>query len=217
MSPIRVLLAEDHTIVREGLRLLLESQPDIEVVAEAGSGREAVHLAQEHRPDVVIIDLRMPEMNGLEATRLIRELVPETQVLVLTMYESDEYFFQAIEAGAAGYVLKKAATEELVQAVRAVAQGEAFLHPSMARRLLEEYWQRKQPAASVSGLAALSDREREVFMLLAQGLTNQQIAEKLVISPSTVQTHRAHIMEKLGLQTIADLIRYAIRCGLIEP
>ncbi len=216
MSTIRVLLAEDHTIVREGLRLLLESQPDITVVGEAGSGREAVSLAQQHHPDVVIMDLHMPDLNGLEATRLIRDLLPDVQVLVLTMYESDEYFFQAIEAGAAGYVLKKAATDDLVRAVRAVAQGDAFLYPSMARRLLEDYRQRKQPLPT-SGLAALSEREREVFMLLAQGLTNQQIAEKLVISPSTVQTHRAHIMEKLGLKTTADLIRYAIRHGLIEP
>ncbi len=216
MSTIRVLLAEDHTIVREGLRLLLESQSDITVVGEAGSGREAVSLAQQHHPDVVIMDLHMPDLNGLEATRLIRDLLPDVQVLVLTMYESDEYFFQAIEAGAAGYVLKKAATDDLVRAVRAVAQGDAFLYPSMARRLLEDYRQRKQPLPT-SGLAALSEREREVFMLLAQGLTNQQIAEKLVISPSTVQTHRAHIMEKLGLKTTADLIRYAIRHGLIEP
>lgn len=216
MSPIRVLLAEDHTIVREGLRLLLESQPDITVVAEAGSGQEAVRLAQAHHPDVIIMDLHMPEMNGLEATRVVRSLLPDVQVLVLTMYESDEYFFQAVEAGASGYVLKKAASDDLVRAVRAVAQGEAFLYPSVARRLLEDYRQRKQPVAP-SGLAALSEREREVFLLIAQGLTNQQIAEKLVISPSTVQTHRSHIMEKLGLKTTADLIRYAIRYGLIEP
>ncbi len=216
MTPIRVLLAEDHTIVREGLRMLLDAQPDIEVVAEAENGRAAVQLAREHHPDVAILDISMPELNGLEATRMIRNVSPRTQVLILTMHESDEYFFQAVDAGAAGYVLKKVAAEDLVRAVRAVAQGDAFLYPSVARRLLERY-RRERAAPSATGFESLSEREREVFMLLAQGLTNQQIAEKLVLSPSTVQTYRARIMEKLGFHNIADLIRYAIRHGLIEP
>ncbi len=218
MKPIRLLLAEDHTIVREGLRLLLNSQPDITVVAEVNNGRQAVAAVREHHPDIVIMDLTMPDMDGLEATRVIHTEHPDVAIIILTMHESDEYFFQALDAGAAGYIVKKAATNDLVSGVRAVARGDSVLYPSVAKKLIRDYLTTHvQDAPKGEGYTILSDREREVFFLLAQGLTNQQIAKRLVISPSTVQTHRSRIMEKLALQSRADLVRYAIRHGLIEP
>jgi two-component system, NarL family, response regulator NreC len=218
VSKIRVLLAEDHNVVREGLRLLLNAQPDIRVIGEATNGRQAVTLAREDCPDVAVLDISMPDLDGLEAAGLIRAECPQAQVLMLTMHESDTYFFRAVEAGAAGYLLKKAASEDLISAVRAVARGEAFFYPSMARKLLQSYLRRdraKSPAG-LSGYDELSDREREVMFLLVSGLSTQEIAEKLVVSPSTVQTHRTHILQKLGLETTIDLVRYAIRQGLIE-
>jgi len=217
MSNIRVLLAEDHTIVREGLRLLLSSQPDITVVAEVNNGHQAVAAVREKHPDIVIMDISMPDMGGLEATRIIHREHPDVRVLILTMHESDEYFFQALDAGAAGYLVKKAATDDLVSGVRAVARGESVLYPSVAKKLIQDYLSHARESHKEEGYESLSDREREVFFLLAKGLTNQQVAGHLVISPSTVQTHRGHIMEKLGLQSRADLIRYAFRHGLIEP
>jgi DNA-binding NarL/FixJ family response regulator len=218
MNPIRVLLAEDHNVVREGLRLLLNAQPDIRVIGEATNGRQAVALARENCPDVAVLDISMPDLDGLQAAGLIRAECPQTQVLILTMHESDAYFFRAVEAGAAGYLLKKAASEDLISAVRAVAQGEAFFYPSMARKLLEGYLHhdRSTPPAGPSNYDELSDREREVMFLLVRGLSNQEIAETLVVSASTVQTHRGHILHKLGLETTIDLVRYAIRHGLIE-
>ncbi len=215
MNPIRVLLGEDHGIVRDGLRMLLESQPDFAVVAEAANGREAVARTKETQPDVAILDISMPELSGLEATRLIKAESPQTQVLILTMHESDEYFFRALEAGASGYVLKKAATQDLIAAARAVARGEAFLYPSVAKKLITDYVRRVQSGSEPSGHASLSDREREILLLIAQGISNQQIADRLSVTTSTVQTHRAHILEKLGLATTADLIKYAVQHGLV--
>jgi two-component system response regulator NreC len=219
MSPIRILLAEDHSVVREGLRLLLDAQPDIEVVGEVTTGREAVVFARDGCADVAILDISMPDLDGVQAASRIRTECPQTRVLILTMHESDAYFFRALEAGAAGYVLKKAASEELINAVRAVARGEAFFYPSLARKLLDNYLghARLEPPAGPPGYEELSDREREIMFLLVRGLSNQQVAEKLVISPSTVQTHRTHILEKLDLENTIDLVRYAIRHGLIEP
>lgn len=219
MSPIRVLLAEDHNVVREGLRLLLHAQPDIEVVSEATTGREAVVLARDDCADVAVLDISMPDLDGLQAASRIREECPKTQILILTMHESDAYFFRALEVGAAGYVLKKAASEDLIKAVRAVARGEAFFYPSLARKLLDNYLEHTGHEAlpGPPGYDELSDREREIMFLLVRGLSNQEIAEKLVISPSTVQTHRTHILQKLSLETTIDLVRYAIRHGLIEP
>jgi two-component system, NarL family, response regulator NreC len=216
MNPIRVLLAEDHIIVRDGLRMLLESDPDFTVVGEASNGREAVALAQETQPDVAILDISMPGLSGLEATPLLKAESPRTQVLILTMHESDEYFFRALEAGASGYVLKKAATQDLIAAARAVARGEAFLYPSVAKKLIADYVRRVQSGTEPIGYASLSEREREVLLLIAEGLSNQLIAERLSVTPSTVQTHRAHILEKLGLQTTADLIKYAVQHGLVS-
>ncbi len=219
VKPIRVLLAEDHNVVREGLRLLLNAQPDIQVVGEATTGREAVALARDVCPDVAVLDISMPDLDGVQATSLIRAECPRTQVLILTMHESDAYFFRALEAGAGGYVLKKAASEDLINAVRAIARGEAFFYPSLARKLLDNYLGHTGAKSPVGppGYEELSDREREIMFLIVRGLSNQEIAEKLIISPSTIQTHRTHILQKLGVETTVDLVRYAIRHGLIEP
>lgn len=219
MKTIRVLLAEDHNVVRDGLCLLLNTQPDIEVVDQATTGLEAVVLARENCPDVAVLDISMPDLDGVQAASRIRLACPETQILILTMHKSDAYFFRALDAGAAGYILKKAASEELINAVRAVAQGEAFFYPSVARKLLDGYLGHIKPEASIGppGYEELSDREREILFLIVQGLSNQDIAEKLIISPSTVQSHRTHILQKLELENTVDLVRYAIRHGLIEP
>jgi two-component system response regulator NreC len=216
VNPIHILIAEDHRIVRDGLRMLLQSEPDFVIVAEAENGREAVARAKETRPDLAILDISMPDLSGLEATRLIKTESPQTQVLILTMHESDEYFFRALQAGASGYVLKKAATQDLIAAARAVAHGEAFLYPSVAKKLIGDYVRRVQHGAEEGGYTSLSDREREVLLLLAQGLSNREIADRLAITQSTLQTHRSHILEKLGLRTTADLIKYAVQHGLVS-
>lgn len=213
---IRVLIAEDHTIVREGIRMILAAQPDIEVVGEADSGHEAVAQARVLQPDVVVMDISMPGMDGIEATRLLKRTFPRMEVVVLTVHKSDEYFFQVLQAGASGYVLKGATSKDLVDAVRTVAHGEVFLYPSVAKRLLEDYLSRVETGEVEDSYGGLTAREREVLILIGEGLSDREIAEKLFISPSTVQTHRAHIMEKLHLRSRAELIKYAIRRGLID-
>ncbi len=216
MSKIRVLICDDHTILREGIRLLLNSQPDIEVVDEAVDGRDAVDKARACKPDVILMDIAMPLLNGLEATKQIRRDQPNARVLVLTMYESDEYVAQMLEAGAAGYVLKKVAGSELVYAIRAVSQGEAFLYPSITKRLVEDYLRRVESGQERDTFDGLTDREREVLQLIAEGHTNKEIADLLHLSVRTVQNHRAHIMEKLGMHDRGELIKYAIQKGIIE-
>jgi len=216
VTPIRVLIADDHTVVRQGLRALLEAQPDIRVVGEAGDGAEAVHLAREMRPAVVIMDITMPVMDGLAATRAIKRDTPEVQVLILTMHESDEYFFRALQAGASGYVLKQAAASDLIAAIRAVARGEVFLYPSVARKLVSDYLSRAKAGEAPDVYEQLTPREREVLVLIAESLSNREIARRLMLSLSTVQTHYSHILEKLSLHNRAELIKYAIRRGLID-
>ncbi|MBI3537851.1 MAG: response regulator transcription factor [Chloroflexi bacterium] len=219
IKPIRVVIADDHTIVRQGIRSLLQAEPDIKVIGEASDGREAVQLTRELKPDVVVMDLAMPEMDGLEATRVIKQESAQTQILALTMHESDEYFFRVLQLGALGYVLKRAATSDLLAAVRAIAGGEVFLYPAVAKKLVTDYIARAQTKGEEDArrsYAALTPREREILARLAEGLSNREIADKLVLSLSTVQTHSAHIMEKLNLQNRAALIKYAIREGLID-
>jgi two-component system response regulator NreC len=213
---IRVLVVDDHTIVREGVRLLLEAQPDIEVVGEAADGRDALNLVRRFQPDLIVMDIQMPNLNGLEATRAVKQEFPQIRVIGLTMYESDEYFFQLLNAGASGYVLKKAASADLLAAIRAAHAGDVFLYPSMARRLVSDYLARVKSGEEQSSYDGLTAREREVLKLVAEGYTNQAIAEKLVISPSTVQTHRTRIMQRLNLQNRAELIQYAVRKGLLD-
>ena len=222
---IRVLLADDHDIVREGLRALLELSGDIAVVGDACTGREAVALAERLRPDVVLMDISMPELDGVEACVRIRQHTPEVRVLFLTMHEAEEYFFRALRAGAAGYVIKRTAAADLIAAVRAVAHGEAFLSPSMTRALVADYTQRSAKVgfarrdANTVGDAyeTLTSREREVLQLVAEGATNQEIADRLQLSIKTVQSHRATVMEKLGLRDLPHLVRYAVRRGLVDP
>jgi two-component system response regulator NreC len=216
LNRIRVLVADDHTIVREGVRILLEAQPDIEVVGEAADGQEALERVRELLPDIVLIDIAMPNLNGLEATRAIKRDYPSIQTIALTMYESDEYFFQILNAGASGYILKKAASADLLTAIRAVYAGEVFLYPSVARRLVADYLSRVKSGEEKSSYDGLTAREREVLKLIAEGHTNQVIADKLVISPSTVQTHRTRIMQRLNLHNRAELIQYAMRKGLLD-
>lgn len=216
MSDIKVLLADDHAVVRSGLRMLLESQPDIRIVGEAENGRDAVAKVQSLRPTVVLMDIEMPDMNGIEATLKIREVAPETAVLALTMYEDDQYFFEMLRAGAAGYVPKRAAPDELVSAIRAVSQGQVFLYPSLAGRLVNDYLQRVDTDDEPLIADDLTPREREVLVLVAEGLTNPEIADQLVISVKTVDRHRENIMRKLNLHSRIDLVKYAIRKGLID-
>jgi two-component system response regulator NreC len=213
---IKVLVVDDHAIVREGVRMILAKEPDLEVVGEAGDGAQALELTERMRPDVVIMDISMPGMGGIEATQTLRAQHPDVQVLALTMHEDESYVFQLLRAGAAGYVLKRAAAQDLVQAVRAAAKGDAFLYPSVARKVVEDYLKRVESGEERERYDGLTGREKEILTLIAQGLSNQQIAEKLYISIKTVQTHRAHILEKLGLHDRTELVRYAIRKGLIE-
>jgi len=215
LEPIRVLIADDHTIVRAGIRLLLETEPDVQVVGEAVTGDEALALAGELRPSVILMDIGMPGITGLEATREIKLRFPEIQILVLTMHRSEDYFFESLKAGASGYVLKGAETGELIRALRSVARGEVFLYPSMARHLLQDYLHLVGEEGH-SGDPSLTARERQVLRLLAEGYSNVEIAHRLVVSPSTVHSHRSNLMLKLNLHTRHDLIQYARRRGLIR-
>ncbi|MFO7661571.1 MAG: response regulator transcription factor [Chloroflexota bacterium] len=213
---IRLLLADDHAVVRSGLRLLLDSQPDMRIVGEAENGRETIRLVLELEPDVVLMDIEMPDMNGIEATRHIKETAAKTAVLALTMYEDDQYFFEMLRAGAAGYVPKRAAPDELVTAIRAVSRGEVFLYPSLAGRLVQDYFQRVDTGEQSAMTDDLTPREQEVLTLIAEGHSNGEIAQELVISVKTVDRHRENIMRKLNLHSRVDLVKYALRKGLID-
>lgn len=228
LRPIRVLLADDHDLLRQGLTLLLGLQPEIQVIGEARTGREAVAQVEHLAPDVVVMDISMPDMDGLEACRTIRAQNPTTNVLILTMHDSEGYFLQALRAGAAGYVVKKAAPTELQAAISAVAQGGVFLYPGLARALVHAYLAQLAPSSSSSQakvqegshlaqeLKVLTPRELEIVTLVAEGYTNQAIADRLILSIKTVQSHRANVMEKLGLRDITHLVRFALRHGLID-
>ena len=209
---IRVLIADDHGIVRGGLRLLLERQPDIEVVAEAVDGVEALEQALLHRPDVCVLDVSMPRMTGLQAARQIRAHRPETSVLILSMHDDQRYVFDALKAGASGYVLKREVDHALLDAVRAIAAGEAFLTNAVERSLIRE-WMRE---GAVGPEEPLSPREQEVLKLIAEAYTNKQIAETLHVAEKTVESHRANLLRKLGMRDRVELVRYAIRRGLTE-
>ena len=215
MPPIRLMLVDDHEIVRAGLRMLLQSQPDVEIVAEAGSGEEAIELVQTHRPDVVLMDVTMPGMNGIEATRQLKMCCPSVAVLALTIHEEEDYFFRMLDAGASGYIPKRAAPDDLLRAIRIVHSGEVFLHSSVASALVKDFLQRGGVTSEAS-LSTLTEREREVLTLIAEGLTNKQIGEQLGISPKTVARHRDKITKKLNLSSRAELTRYAIQKGLIS-
>ena len=212
MSAIRVLLADDHTLVRVGFRTLLESLPDVNVVAEAGDGREALRLIDEHRPDVTLMDIAMPGLNGLEATARATEAFPHCRVIVLSMHLNEEYVLQALRAGASGYLLKDSGLAELEIAVRAVARGETYLSPPVSKQVIADYVQRV--GGEAGSFERLTPRQREVLQLIAEGHTTQGIAHQLGISVKTIETHRAQLMERLDIHDIAGLVRYAIRVGL---
>jgi DNA-binding NarL/FixJ family response regulator len=213
MSKIRLLIADDHGIVRSGLRLLLDRQPDIEVIGEAEDGVEAVKLALAERPDLCILDVGMPRLTGLQATREIRAHAPEVAVLILSMHDDERYLFEALKAGASGYVLKREADQALVAAVRAVLRGEPFLTNAAERELVREW----MADGSEGPREALSPREQEVVKLIAEAHTNAQIAEVLHLSEKTVESHRGNVLRKLGMRDRVELVRYAIRRGLVEP
>ena len=217
MNKTRIVLADDHAILREGIRALLEDQHDMAVVGEAADGRKAVELAREQSPDIVVMDIGMPLLNGLEATRQIKRECPQVSVVVLTMHDNEEYVSQILAAGASGYVLKRAASSELVTAIRAVAAGQSYLSPAVTKLLIESYVGR-QPGtpAVVDPFDTLTAREREVLQLVAEGHTNSQIAKLLNISLKTVKAHRSNLMQKLGLHDRGELIKIAIQRGIIE-
>ena len=215
MNKIRVLLADDHTILRDGIRALLDDQADIEVIGEAGDGQATVKMTAQLQPDVVVMDIAMPLLNGLEATRQIQRDFPQVKVLILTMHDNEEYIRQVLAAGALGYVLKDAAARDLLGAIRAVYQGEAVLSPAITRLVIEDYlrWGDIRPPDSSNGLTS---REREVLQLIAEGYTNKEIAEILCISIKTVQSHRTNLMSKLDLHDRGELIKYAIQKKIID-
>jgi DNA-binding NarL/FixJ family response regulator len=211
----RILLADDHGLVRRGLRLILDAQPDLEVVAEASNGAEAVGLALSKELDLAILDISMPRMTGLQAARELQRRRPELRVLILSMHENEQYLYEALRAGASGYVVKKVADRDLVEACRATIRGESFLYPGAVTTLITDYLRRARDGDEPRD--PLTPRETEVVKLVAESYTNRQIAEALVISEKTVDRHRANILEKLGMRDRVELTRYAIRRGLVEP
>jgi DNA-binding NarL/FixJ family response regulator len=208
----KILLADDHPMVRRGLRMVLDAEPDLEVVAEAGDGAEAVRLALSAEPDLAVLDVAMPNMTGLQAATELHRRRPELRTLMLSMYDSEQYFFEALKAGASGYVLKSAADRDLVEACRAAMRGEPFLYPAAVTALIRDYLARGDDPSD-----PLTPRELEIVKLVAEGRTSEEIAAALVISKKTVEHHRSHILEKLGMRDRVDLTRYAIRRGLVEP
>jgi two-component system response regulator NreC len=216
MMNMRILLADDHTILRAGLKMMLNAQPDMEVIGEAQDGRHAISEALRLRPDIVLMDITMPDMNGIEATRQIKKSLADVKVLILTMHENDEYVFQALRAGASGYMLKEAADTELITALHVVQNGHFYLSPTAQSVMVGDYLQRVHSGEERDSYSSLTEREREILKLVAEGYTNNQIAERLVISPKTVDTHRTHIMDKLNLHSRAELVKYAMRRGLLE-
>ena len=214
---ISILIADDQAMVRSGLRMILESEPDLVVVDEAADGAQAVRIAKRERPDVVLMDVRMPEMDGLEATRLISSDLDEVRVIVLTTFDIDEYVYGALRAGASGFLLKDAPADDLVAAIRVVAGGDALLAPSVTRRIIEHFAAGPDPDRTVEGLDDLTDRETEVLRLLARGLSNSEIAEELFVSEATVKTHVSHVLTKLGIRDRVQAVVAAYESGLVTP
>ena len=216
MEKIRVFLVDDHTVVRQGLRRILESDEEIEIVGEAGDGRTAIDLVQKLRPHVVVMDVAMPELNGIEATRQILKRVEGAKVLVLSMHGDDVYVRQALKAGARGYLLKDSEDLDLIKAVKAIRAGGSFFSPPVSKVVLSGYLGDKVDGEGEDGVARLTDREREVLQLIAEGKTNKEVAHALSVSVNTVETHRKHIMEKLDLHNTAELVRFAIRTKIVH-
>src|ERR1017187_259826 len=216
MNPIRVLLADDHKLIRAGLRLVVDQQPDLSVVGEADDGRQAVELAKSLKPNVVVMDIGMPNLNGIEAARQIGEMDPGAAVVMLSMHSDEGYVLRALGAGARAYLLKDSATTDLVQAIRAVVEGKSFFSPAVSKVLLQDYMRKLQRSGAEDSYDLLSPREREVLQLVAEGKSNKEIASLLNLSVFTVETHRAKIMQKLNLKGVPELILYAVRKGIIS-
>jgi DNA-binding NarL/FixJ family response regulator len=214
MEKIKILLADDHTILREGIKVLLNREIDMEVVAEAEDGVQALEKVRQEKPDVVVMDISMPKISGLDATKEITETFPDTKVVILTMHDNEEYLVQALKSGAKGYVLKEAAATDLAEAIRAVIRGDAYLYPAVARKLVDDYVNRVRTIRTAAD--SLTPREREVLKLVAEGHTNKEIADFLGISIKTVENHRTNLMRKLDLHDRTELARYAIKIGLVE-
>jgi two-component system response regulator NreC len=216
MSKLEIVLADDHTLLRQGLRKILEERPDWAVVAEAGDGREAVRQILAMRPDVAILDIGMPLLNGIEATRQIVRRLPECRILILSMHANEAYIIQALKAGAKGYMLKDSADTDLIRGVSSVAAGKSFFSPHVAKVMLDDYLRHLAEKGIVDRYDSLSEREREIFQLVAEGRSNKEVAELLSVSPATVETHRAHILQKLDVHNTAELVLYAVRRGVIS-
>jgi two-component system response regulator NreC len=216
MTEINLLLVDDHQVVRTGLRMLLEGQPDMKIIGEAESGLQALEKARELSPDVIVMDITLPDISGIEATKRIKELFPEISVVALTIHEDEQYFFEMLQAGASGYVPKRAAPEDLITSIRAASVGEIYIYPSLAKALVADYLSRPSHENENISLDGLTTREQEVLSLLAEGLSNDEIGETLQISKHTVARHRENLMRKLELHSRSELVKYAIRKGLIS-
>lgn len=214
---MRILVADDHAIVREGLRQLLNNQPDMEVVGEAEDGLEAIKKAKSLRPDVTVLDIAMPRLSGLEAVRLIKEAVPNTQIVVLSMYKKEAYVHQVLASGALGYVLKASPSSDVLEAIRAVYRGEYFLSSKIRAEVIGTYLESRREKPAVRGYDLLSDREQQVFRLIVEGNSTNQIADVLCVSPKTVEKHRANVMKKLAIHDVVAMVKYAIKIGIIDP
>lgn len=212
----RLLLVDDHAVVRSGLKMLLSGESDVEIVGEAATAAEAMEMASTTKPDVILMDIGLPDLSGIDATREIKKRYPDISIVALTIHEDEEYFFKMLEAGASGYVPKRAAPEELLTAIRAAAAGEVYLYPSLAKLLVNDYLSQDHPAEEKANFDGLTEREHEVLTYLAEGANNEHIAQALVISPKTVERHRENIMRKLNMHSRAELVRYAIRKGIIK-
>ncbi len=215
-NSIKIFLADDHTIVRQGLAKLLEAEPGFEVIGEAKDGREAVNRVKKLLPDVVIMDIAMPMLNGIEATRQIKRMLPRVKIIILSMHSHDRYISELIGLGASGYLLKDASGREIIKAVAAAVKGDVYLSPSISRRVIDDYLALRKTSSREDLYNRLSNREREVFQMIAEGHTTKKIADILCVSPSTVKTHRANIMDKLQLENISQLVQFAVRLGIVE-
>ena len=216
-NKIRVLIFDDHAVFRAGLRFLFDSKPDIEIVGEARNGQEGLVQAQKLQPDIILMDITMPDMGGVEATRAIRKVCPNVQILALTMHEDAAYFFQMLQAGALGYIVKGADPSELMSAIRAVSENKTYLFPSLARKLLDDYLEKLAGGEGRNNYAKLTAREREVLTLIGEGNTSREIAEMLFLSKNTIERHRTNIMDKLEMHTRGQLLKFAIRKRLVKP
>ncbi|MCJ7578592.1 MAG: response regulator transcription factor [candidate division Zixibacteria bacterium] len=216
MGKIRLLVADDHKIFRQGIKKLLEEEKDLQVVGEAKDGREAVKKAEELKPDIVLMDVAMADLNGMEATRQIKKALPDTKILMLTMHKNEEYVLQSFQAGACAYVLKEGAVEELVSAIHSVYNDKSYLSPTISKTVVDAYLRKMETGKMETPFDLLTDREREVLQLIAEGYTNREVAKSLYISVKTVEAHRAHIMQKLDIHEVARLVKYAIQKGLVD-